>query len=877
MDIVTVVAVTAALFVVIGLSEPLASRTRLPATVILALMGILIGAASTSLLVFRDSEMLTNAAELIHNLPIRSNFFLYVFLPTLIFQVSLTIDLRRMLDDWVPILMMAVVAVVLSTMAVGWALYPLAGLPIMACLMIGAIVSTTDPSAVVSIFRATPAPARLARIVEGESLLNDAAAIALFSLFFAFVAFGIPNPQLSDVFVQFPWLVLGGSVTGWLAGRLALAAMARFDNHPMGQVSLSVALPYLTYVVAEVFLGASGVIAVVAAGLSLNFNAPGTLSPANQAKLQDTWDLLGYWAGGLIFVLAAILIPRLVSDAQPWDIVLVVITVLASLAARALVLFALLPLLTRMQLSPKVETRQRTAILWGGLRGAVTLALALAVTESFRIPADIKRTVGIVATGFTLYTLIVQGTTLRWVIHRLGLDKLSPLDVALSAQVVAVALQSVRENVADTARDFGLARETVRDEAKRFAERVDLAVTDADEGAGIPDRDRITLGLVALAGRERDLILEAFRDGVLPARLATRMVADADRLIERTRTGGRLAYLSTARRVHKSGREHRVASFLHNRMRISAPLARQTADRFEYLVAEAPILRELHDFIDTRIRRIHGKRVAELLHDLLERRMDEADRALDGLRLQFPGYAEELERRLIRQMVLSQEEREYAALVDDGLIGPELRHALDAGIAKRRKQLAKRPPLDLAIQRKALVATFPLFADMPADRRKMLMRQMRTIYAAPGTVLLRRDEAPRRVWFIASGAVEQVRAGQVLRLGPGEMFGHLAMLKRNLRRGQTTAIAHSTLLTLDEAHFVKLLNSDKTLREAVINSARTRGVPLDEVAVVAGLDVGADAAKQKKGAAEITAAPKESRDAKPQGPKPGEPKAKADA
>src|SRR5690606_24967646 len=116
------------------------------------LLGILIGAGSASLLVARESEMLTAAATLIQSLPIRSNFFLYVFLPTLIFQVTLTIDLRRMLDDWVPILLLAVVAVVVSTMAVGWALFPLSGLSIMACLMIGAIVSTTDPSAVVGIF-----------------------------------------------------------------------------------------------------------------------------------------------------------------------------------------------------------------------------------------------------------------------------------------------------------------------------------------------------------------------------------------------------------------------------------------------------------------------------------------------------------------------------------------------------------------------------------------------------------------------------------------------------------------------------------------------------------------------------------------------------
>lgn len=830
MDLVVIVAIIAGLFVVIGLSEPLAVRLRLPATVILALMGIVIGAVSTALISLPLPEGIRAAAAAIQDLPIRANLFLYVFLPTLIFQIALSIDLRRMLDDWVPILLLAVVAVVVSTLAVGWALYPLAGLSLMSCLMIGAIVSTTDPSAVVGIFRATPAPQRLARIVEGESLLNDAAAIALFGLFFAFVAFGIPNPQLSDIAIQFPWLVFGGGVTGWVVGRLALVALVRLGEHPLGQLSMSVALPYLVFLLAETMLGASGVIAVVAAGLALNFHSPGQLSPPMRAKLGDTWDLLAYWAGGLIFVLAALLIPSLLANATRYDLVLIGVTVAAALAARAAILFGLLPLMSRLNLSPKIEPRYRTAILWGGLRGAVTLALALTITESVRIPPDIKRQVGIIATGFTLFTLIIQGTTLRMVIAKLGLDRLSRLDAALSAQVVAVALQTVRETVADTAREFGLAPETVREEAKRFATRVDQAVAEADEGSEIHDRDRITLGLVALAGRERDLVLESFKDGLLPGHLANRMIADADRLIEGTRSGGRLGYLTTARKTRGLGLSDRASGLLHNRLGLSSPLARKTADRFEHLVARGSILRNLHGFIDTRIRRIHGKRVGDLLHDLLERRMDEADQELEGLRLQFPGYAEDLERRLIRQMVLSQEELEYSALVEDGLIGPELRLALANGIALRRAELSRRPPLDLDVQREVLVAGFPLFADMAPEIREALGRQMRTVYAARGTVLLKQHELPSKVWFIASGAVEQVRAGQVHRLGRGEMFGHLGLLRRNLRRGHTTAITQCTLLTLDEARFMKLLRDDQSLRDAVTDSAQKRGVALDKTA-----------------------------------------------
>jgi len=826
MDLVVIIAIVAALFLVIGLSEPLAAKLRLPYSVILAAVGIAIGAAATFFWRTDLTDALNPVALAILNLPIRSNVFLYVFLPTLVFQVSLGLNLRRMLDDWVPILVLAVVAVVVATVVIGFALLPFAGLPLAACLLIGAIVSTTDPSAVVSIFRATPAPQRLARIVEGESLLNDAAAIALFGLFLGFVTVGQQDPDLVAGLMRFPWIVAGGILAGALTARVAVEIIARMPAHPLGQISVSVALPYLTYIGAEQ-MGASGVIAVVLAGLTLNLLAPGRFPPALTAGLRDTWDLLAHWAGSLIFVLAALLIPRLLSDVRTFDLVLVGIVVLAAFAARAAILFIVLPLLTLIHLSPKVERPYRVAILWGGLRGAVTLALALAVTESRLVPPEIQRQVGILATGFTLFTLIVQGTTLRRVIARLGLDRLSPIDTALGNQVIAVALQTVREGVAETAREFGLTREIVRDEAKRFGERLDVAVNRADGNAEILDRDRITLGLVALAGRERDLILEEFRQQVIPPELAERLLAGADRIIEATRANGRTAYRAAARANLATGWRYRAAEALHNRVGLGRPLARLTEDRFDMLVTLGMILPDLHGFINDRIRRIHGRRVADLLHELLDRRAEETQKELEGLRLQFPGYAEMLERRLIRRTTLRLEEREYDALTEDGLIGPELRATLGDEIARRRGILAARPTLDLKLQKSDLVAQFPLFSDLDESSRKMLARRLRTVYVPPGEVILHRDSVPRQVWFIASGAVETVTAGTKHRLGRGEMFGQLALLARMRRRTQVVAITHCTLLALDEARFRRLLEKSAPLRRAVVDSAARRGVKLD--------------------------------------------------
>ncbi|MEF3046683.1 cation:proton antiporter [Pseudotabrizicola sp. L79] len=828
MNLLVLLAILSGLFLAIALSEPLAARLRLPVSVILAAVGIAIGAGASWFWTTTVTDALNPVALAILNLPISSGIFIYIFLPILLFQVSLTLNLRRLLDDWVPVLTLAVVAVIVATFIIGMAIAPFTSMPLIACFLLGSIVSTTDPSAVVSIFRATPAPQRLARIVEGESLLNDAAAIALFSVFLTAVATREAEPDIAAALWRLPWLIGAGAVVGWLIGRVGVVVMGWLAPWPLAQVSVSFAIAFATFLTTDQIVGASGVVAVVVAGMTVNFMAPGRISPPSAEQLRDSWDLMAYWAGGLIFVLAALLIPRALENLRPGDFGLILITVVAALVARAIILYAVLPVLTLTKLSPRVEPPYRLAILWGGLRGAVTLALALAVTESPSIFVEVKRQVGIVATGFVLFTLLVQGTTLRFVISLLGLDKLSALDRALSDQVVAVSLQEVRETVAETTRQLSLTPAIVRDEAVRFGDRLNRAVDKAEEARDVLERDRVTLGLVAMAGHERDLILFAFQDSLISARLADRMLADADRLIEATRVDGRHGYRVQARRSLQPGRMLRLAEQLHNRLRLNGPLATLTADRFELLVAHAQMLHSLASFVEGRILRIHGRRVAGLLHDLLKRRVEDAEREMEGLRTQFPGYAEELERRLIRRLVLRQEELEYDQMTQDGLIGPELRLALREETSTESSRLQKRPKLDLRVQRVDLVRAFPLFSGLDEDSLGKLAARMKTVYAKPGDVLMNKDERPNRVWFIASGAAEVEQAGQRLLLGRGEMFGQLSLLLRKSRRAKVSAVTHMTLLSLEEARFLDLLRRSPTLCAAVEASAEKRGVALDE-------------------------------------------------
>src|SRR3546814_402481 len=144
------------------------------------------------------------------------------------------------------------------------------------------------------------------------------------------------------------------------------------------------------------------------------------MSPVTFEHLASSWEQFGFWANSLIFLFAAMLIPKLMAAADPEDLLLVAVVFVVTLAARAIVVFGLLPLLGLTPLGTKVSTPYKTVMLWGGLRGAVSLALALAVTEQDAVPEEARQFIAVVTTGYVLATLFINGITMRPLKRMLG-------------------------------------------------------------------------------------------------------------------------------------------------------------------------------------------------------------------------------------------------------------------------------------------------------------------------------------------------------------------------------------------------------------------------------------------------------------------------
>ncbi|MCV0427194.1 MAG: sodium:proton antiporter, partial [Roseibium sp.] len=552
METPLITGVFALLLVTTSLVQPLARRFGLAPSVLLAMVGTLIGILATYLLYTPRTDAFNTIANVFVNPPVDSEMILYVFLPLLLFHTSLTLDIRRILEDIGPILVMAVVAVFVATGFIGFALYPLAGMSLIVCLLLGSIVATTDPVAVVAIFRDIGAPARLGRIVEGESLLNDAAAIVIFVILLGILT-GHQSLSAGEAAIAFGRSFIGGLVIGTVLARLAVGLLPLMRDLPLAQVTLSLALPYGTYVLSDQFVDVSAVVAVVCAGTVFNLYGPSRIHPSNWQFLHSVWEQLSYWAASLIFLLSAILIPKFVEGFTPIDILLLLVVIIAALAARAVVIFGLLPILSRIGAGQSVNNKYKTVILWGGMRGAVTLTLALSVSEHTGLEHEVSGFITKLATGFVLFTLLVYGTSLKPLIRLLGLDRLNARDEALRTQFLALALSDVRQELETAAKDYHIEERVSGNVLKDYEDRAASAASETNKLEELKDWDRVRIGLIALADREQQLVLEHFHEKTISGRSVSRFLTLTGRIGDLTRSDGRAGYIKATRQPLKFG------------------------------------------------------------------------------------------------------------------------------------------------------------------------------------------------------------------------------------------------------------------------------------------------------------------------------------
>jgi monovalent cation:H+ antiporter, CPA1 family len=350
--------------------------------------------------------------------PVSPELLLAIVLPGLVFEAAFRTDVEVLRPAAFGILLLAIPGVVIVAAIVAVVLSTTSGLSFTEAFLVGAMVAATDPAAILSTFRRVKVPARLATIVEMESLVNDGTGIVLFALALEMLAGG---GSLGGSVAGFVASVVGSTILGAVLGAVAARLVRRVDDH-LTELAITVVLAYGTYLVADA-VGLSGVIAtLLAAGVFGGTARPG-LTPRAVEAVEVVWEFAAFLLTAGVFLLVGLAMApeTLIHAAGPiaWGVA-------AILAGRAIVVYGLVGGLTRAVSrlrarstigsppDPTLPTSWLHVLFWAGLRGAVSVALALS------LPADLPNRDLLQGTvfGIVLFTLIVQGTTSGWVVRR---------------------------------------------------------------------------------------------------------------------------------------------------------------------------------------------------------------------------------------------------------------------------------------------------------------------------------------------------------------------------------------------------------------------------------------------------------------------------
>ncbi|MDP2099470.1 MAG: cation:proton antiporter [Methylobacter sp.] len=766
---------------------------RLPYTVLLVIIGLGVNLLAP----------LSPYGTLIAEFRLTHDLVLFVFLPGLIFDSALSLDARALVKDLIPVLVMAIPGMLISAVLVGLGLFFSMNVDLTVALLFGALISATDPVAVIALFKELGVNRRLTVLVEGESLLNDATAIVLFNILLAFIVRGgfLPGDLLTAT-TDFIKVFFGGIAVGVVLGLMMSELIVRLKHGGNSVVLVAtLIMAYLSFIVAEQGFHVSGVMSVLSAALCLSATGLPRLSGHTEQDIREFWTTVVLIFNSLLFIMIGLSVD-IGSLLDSWEPVLW--AMLAVAVARASSIYGLIPLATFAFSLPKIKLGSQHVMWWGGLKGGLAIAIVFSIPDTV---AD-KQLLTELTLGVVLISLLVNASMLRPLLHWLKVDRLSE-DEWLEWQQSKVQLKNSINHVLRNFSNVHLLdgklqssvisalRKNLRTGADNLTEeqwlkQVHLQVLQSEE----EELNRLNdMGLVNYYNylNFKDILTKDKSKGIaeLIAAPSTQQqsknpflrfeMAMIKYLSEYAWTLGLLVKYQSSRFSNLI--RHDIAGVL---------LAHEALLKIKQLGQSMPghKLDALKTIYQTRLNRRQGR--------------------LKQLNEVFPDFYQQYEYRLFQEVALLYALEQVTEEHERGKLSTKVFRRLETSLIDAQKQLPTMTASLSLSKRDNWLDSVPLFSGLPQSVIRRLAKNAHYISFLPEDTVFNEGDKGDSVYVLVSGSVNVFKLNKagdsfhVAELRKGSFIGEHALSARSIRTATVRAKTYITLLRLTADEVVAL-------------------------------------------------------------------------
>ncbi|CAM0147134.1 unnamed protein product [Urochloa decumbens] len=756
----------AVLFVGVSLVLGIASRhllrgTRVPYTVALLVLGVALGSLEYG--THHGLGKLGAGIRIWAN--INPDLLLAVFLPALLFESSFSMEIHQIKRCMAQMVLLAGPGVLLSTFLLGSAVkltFPY-NWSWKTSLLLGGLLSATDPVAVVALLKELGASKKLSTIIEGESLMNDGTAIVVYQLFYRMV---LGKTFDAGSIIKFLSEVsLGAVALGLAFGIVSVLWLGFIFNDTIIEIALTLAVSYIAFFTAQDSLEVSGVLTVMTLGMFYAAFAKTAFKGESQQSLHHFWEMVAYIANTLIFILSGVVIADGVlqnnvhfeTHGTSWGFLLLLYVFVQ--ISRLIVVSVLYPLLRHFGYG--LDLKEAMILVWSGLRGAVALSLSLSVKRtSDAVQSYLKPEVGMMFVFFTggivFLTLIFNGSSTQFLLHMLGMDKLSATKLRILKYTRYEMLNKALEAFGELRDDEELGPADWATVKKHITCLNDLD-DDPEHPHDVGDKDdhMHTMNLRDIRVRLLNGVqaaywgmLEEGRITQATANILMRSVDEAMDLVSRQSLcdwkglKSNVQFPSYYRFLQMSRLPRKLVTYF-------------TVERLEsgcyicaaFLRAHRIARRQLHDFLG-------DSEVARIVIDESNAEGEEARKFLEDVRVTFPQVLRVLKTRQVTYSVLTHLSEYIQNLQKTGLLEEKEMVHLDDALQTDLKKLKRNPPLVKMPRVSELLNAHPLVGALPAAARDPLLSNTKETVRGHGTILYREGSRPSGIWLVSIGVVK---------------------------------------------------------------------------------------------------------------------------